>query len=32
MVKDVDAVNDFIEAQKTNTTLAYSLLDCDYVE
>ncbi|KAF8494439.1 hypothetical protein F5888DRAFT_658555 [Russula emetica] len=31
MVKDVDAVNEFIEAQKTNSTLAYSLLDCDYV-
>lgn len=32
MVKDVEAVNDFIEAEKTNTTLAYSLLDCDYVK
>ncbi len=32
MVKDVEAVNDLIEAQKTNSTLADSLLDCDYVE
>jgi hypothetical protein len=32
MVKDVEAVSDLIEAQKTNSTLADSLLDCDYVE
>lgn len=31
MVEDVEAVNEFIQAEKTNTTLAYSLLDCDYV-
>jgi hypothetical protein len=31
IVKDVEAVNEFIEAQKTNSTLAYNLLDCDYV-
>jgi hypothetical protein len=31
MVQDVEAVNDFIEAQKTNATLAEDLLDCDYV-
>lgn len=32
MVQDVEAVNVLMEAQKTNSTLAYSLLDCDYVK
>jgi hypothetical protein len=31
MAKDVEAVNTLIEAEKTNSTLANSLLDCDYV-
>jgi hypothetical protein len=31
MVEDVEAVSKLIETQKTNTTLADSLLDCDYV-
>jgi len=31
MTKDVESVNTLIEAEKTNSTEANSLLDCDYV-
>jgi regulator of extracellular matrix RemA (YlzA/DUF370 family) len=31
MVQDVEAVSELIDAEKTNSTLANSLLDCDYV-
>ena len=31
MTKDVEAVNTLLEAEKTNSTEASSLLDCDYV-
>jgi hypothetical protein len=31
MVQDVEAVSELIDAEKTNSTLANNLLDCDYV-
>jgi regulator of extracellular matrix RemA (YlzA/DUF370 family) len=31
MVEDVEAVSTLIDAEKTNSTLANNLLDCDYV-
>ena len=31
MVHDVEAVNNLIATEKSNATLAASLLDCDYV-
>ena len=31
MVHDVEAVNNFLSAEKSNSTIAATMLDCDYI-